>query len=247
MNDRLAYRIDRRPSTTIVHLDGVLGLETTGQLRNAVRKCLADEPAAVIINLRKLTVAEDIAVTIFPTLARAAAQWPGAEFFLCGASAAVRADLRRLGVLPRVRLLADCEEALTHAAGQKPPQRVARTLPPIPESCEAARRLVGEASHEWRVVELSDAAQLVATELVANAVRHAGTEIVLVLSLSRSYLHVTVRDQCPDPARLSPPDSDDGTGGRGLIVVGAVATAWGTIRRPDGKAVWATLRRVPTP
>jgi hypothetical protein len=44
--------------------------------------------------------------------------------------------------------------------------------------------------------------------------------------------------------RQSPSESDDH--GRGLLIVEAVASAWGSAPTPDGKVVWAAVR-VPPP
>ena len=38
------------------------------------------------------------------------------------------------------------------------------------------------------------------------------------------------------------PDAESAEGGRGLILVDALAAAWGSTPAPDGKHVWATLR-----
>jgi hypothetical protein len=43
------------------------------------------------------------------------------------------------------------------------------------------------------------------------------------------------------PTRILP-DLDTGRGGRGLILIDALAASWGSTPMPDGKVVWATLR-----
>jgi hypothetical protein len=83
--------------------------------------------------------------------------------------------------------------------------------------------------------------QLIVTELVGNAARHARTPIDLVLRRSASYLHVAVIDGDPRPARLCSPSAREETGGRGLVLVNALAVAWGCSPTLGGKSTWATV------
>ncbi|WP_203717826.1 ATP-binding protein [Asanoa siamensis] len=106
----------------------------------------------------------------------------------------------------------------------------------------AARRAVLEALDRWKLAHLADDALLVTTELIQNAVRHAGTGGVLVVRRCAAGLRIEVADgsreqptpRAPDPERI---------GGRGLSIVAAVACAWGTLTRTGhpGKVVWAEL------
>jgi hypothetical protein len=63
----------------------------------------------------------------------------------------------------------------------------------------------------------------------------------LTVALGERFLHVSVRDG----SRVAPillvadPGSDRG---RGLMLINALAAAWGTIPTSDGKVVWATFR-----
>jgi anti-sigma regulatory factor (Ser/Thr protein kinase) len=82
----------------------------------------------------------------------------------------------------------------------------------------------------------------VVTELVSNAVRHAGGDLELMIALREHFLHVSVRDDSPDQPRRILADPGTGEGGRGLILLDAVATNWGSMPVPQGKVVWATLR-----
>ena len=54
------------------------------------------------------------------------------------------------------------------------------------------------------------------------------------------YLRIEVRDgNARMPPRAAP--QREATSGRGLAVVGAVATSWGTHFYGDGKVVWAEI------
>jgi anti-sigma regulatory factor (Ser/Thr protein kinase) len=114
-------------------------------------------------------------------------------------------------------------------------------LLPQPESATAARHAVERVCQDWEIPDLVDSAKAVVSELVANAVVHAHTVIQFRASLRDGYLHLAVHDQSRVPARLRAADDLLDQAGRGLMLVDALATAWGTVQTADGKVVWATL------
>ncbi len=85
-----------------------------------------------------------------------------------------------------------------------------------------------------------DAAELALTELVANVVRHVpGRRCRVCFLFEPGGVRVEVSDDCPGlPARGG--GDGLGEGGRGLVIVDAVADRWGVTVRPDGrgKTVW---------
>lgn len=88
--------------------------------------------------------------------------------------------------------------------------------------------------------EVINDAALCASELLTNAVEHAGAPRRLRLERSREALHIAADDSTRDSLpRLREPDSN---GGRGLRIIDRVASDWGTTPRPWGKTTWATLR-----
>ncbi|MFF8607726.1 ATP-binding protein [Streptomyces sp. NPDC015346] len=104
-----------------------------------------------------------------------------------------------------------------------------------------ARLLAVQQLHDWGV-SATDAAELVVAELANNAVTHGrvpGRDFELRLALAADHLRVEVSDargeRRPDP--VQEPDE----GGYGLVLVAALATAWGVSTRSVGKTVWATL------
>ncbi|MEU6242880.1 ATP-binding protein [Streptomyces sp. NPDC047024] len=116
------------------------------------------------------------------------------------------------------------------------------TLPRKPESAATARRLVRAALSAWGLDDLADDGALIASELVANAVRHARRQSVRV-TVERVAPH-TVRVAVADLSRTLPvpyTPRDDEEAGRGLALVGALAAKWGTKERRGGKVVWAEL------
>lgn len=91
---------------------------------------------------------------------------------------------------------------------------------------------------------LLDEALLVVTELVTNAVVHAGTTVELRLDTTGPGLRGEVLDQGGGVLPLLPgtPACDDNReGGRGLFLLDALATSWGTTHAGSAKSVWFLL------
>jgi hypothetical protein len=102
------------------------------------------------------------------------------------------------------------------------------------------RALVRDQLTAWGLGALTAPAEMMAGELVANAVRHARTRSVEVRLVRSGTLVCEVED---DDQRL-PTLLNAGPGdefGRGLRVVSALAREWGTSRRGSGKTVWFEL------
>jgi anti-sigma regulatory factor (Ser/Thr protein kinase) len=117
-------------------------------------------------------------------------------------------------------------------------------LLPQPTSPAEARRFVGEVlrDHGVETGEVVEAALLLTSELVTNAVLHAEGTINVDVDLDLTAVRVEVGDASHE--RPTPRDVDDpeATTGRGLHLVEAMARAWGVDRQPDdGKVVWFEL------
>jgi anti-sigma regulatory factor (Ser/Thr protein kinase) len=90
-------------------------------------------------------------------------------------------------------------------------------------------------------LDVTDAAELLTSELTANCVRHAGTDFELAIE-SNGQIRIEVHDSGPgEPRLLSPPRT--AATGRGLQIVDKLAEEWGITTQNEGKAVWFTLRR----
>jgi anti-sigma regulatory factor (Ser/Thr protein kinase) len=88
----------------------------------------------------------------------------------------------------------------------------------------------------------TDDAALVVTELLSNAIRHAGTTAELAVTIDRDHVRLAVSDHSGDaPVKSDHPDAD---GGYGLRLVETVSARWGWQPTPDGKTVWCDLARV---
>ena len=104
-----------------------------------------------------------------------------------------------------------------------------------------ARRFLVERCLAWGCKNKLDAAQLVLSELVTNALLHGGTKCQLRLALTDGVLHIQVSDDAPGSPDIRPLD-DQREGGRGLIIVSTLSEAWGVDTRVDGKSVWAEVQ-----
>jgi anti-sigma regulatory factor (Ser/Thr protein kinase) len=117
-----------------------------------------------------------------------------------------------------------------------------RTLPPSAESASVARWLVNDLLRDRLDEDTLDTTALLTTELVSNAIRHTGDELVLTVALDSTRLRVGVSDSSHRRPQLVQVGSRD-TSGRGLHLVEAMADRWGV--DPDerglGKTVWFEL------
>ncbi|MEU3733414.1 ATP-binding protein [Streptomyces sp. NPDC033538] len=123
----------------------------------------------------------------------------------------------------------------------------------LPQSAAVARLAARTTMKCWGLSEnLTADAELIACELVTNAIRHSGSLNVQEpghcrLTLERSAsdaVRIEVSDgSMTRPAKREP--GEDETSGRGLILVAALAADWGVTHRPGGKTVWALLRAQP--
>jgi anti-sigma regulatory factor (Ser/Thr protein kinase) len=113
-------------------------------------------------------------------------------------------------------------------------------LRPLPASAATARRFVDETLGGWGCDAYVDAARLLVSELVTNAVLHARTDIALVVRLLRTGVRVEVHDGSPSAPVVRHYD-DEAMTGRGLALVDELARRWGVDREPGGKSVWFEL------
>jgi anti-sigma regulatory factor (Ser/Thr protein kinase) len=114
---------------------------------------------------------------------------------------------------------------------------VRRTFPLDPTSASAARRFVSDVLTQWRLEQLIHQATLMTSELVTNSVLHTSGELKLALFADGERLHVEVVDHSERLPALQNPDAD-APGGRGLLIIEALAENWGVDARAVGKAVW---------
>lgn len=88
---------------------------------------------------------------------------------------------------------------------------------------------------------LADSLVLAASELVANAVVHAKTHMVVILEHWEFMLKIVVEDQNSSPPILAK-ENLMAENGRGLQIVASLSDIWGYELTTDGKCVWAGFK-----
>lgn len=143
-------------------------------------------------------------------------------------------------------------------------------LPAEPGSAGEGRTLLRRCFTDWDLVAMIEDVQLVLSELITNAVRHAGPPMVVTVSCADLMVEIAVSDGSATLPSLRSPRSDLGTdlsrvlateagigellderdprlhigaagsvaGGRGLLLISALAQEWGVSPLAAGKAVW---------
>ena len=86
-------------------------------------------------------------------------------------------------------------------------------------------------------------AQLLTSELVTNAVVHAGTSVQLDIGISVSTVRISVEDNSAAIPQQQAPTSSKAVIGKGLEIVDRASSSWGWERIDEGKRVWFELER----
>jgi hypothetical protein len=115
-------------------------------------------------------------------------------------------------------------------------QQASWVLPGELTAAREARALVAEPLEKWDLAAMLDTTQLLASELVTNAIRYAEGAVTLRL-IKEGSLVCEVYDNSSAVPRLRLAAGDDERG-RGLQIVSRLSTRWGTRRTPTGKVVW---------
>jgi anti-anti-sigma regulatory factor len=242
-------QIDRtmRDGCVVVALTGPINLFTAPQVQRALLKDLADRPYGIVCDLTGVESLDPVCATVFSTVANhPSSDWPATAFLLFGARPAVAEVLEGLAVPHFLPVFDTLEDAIDRVADRPPYLRDELSLASTATAPAAARLYVRDVLEYWRLAlpddGVIDRAELLADELVTDAMVDARASLRLRLELHGDLLHIAVHDASPRLLRLVP-DDPDGEAGRGLRLVERHSTAWGVHRRPDGgKVVWCTLR-----
>lgn len=239
----MSYAFDHRFPIAVIRLAGQLRTDDAGALRDALLQALLEEPTSLIVDLSRLESADRPALEVFAGVAARAVDWPGTSVLLCAAGPVVDGLLHAsqdglVGVHPTFA------QALAIAATDPVPQRLRRRMEPRVHAPRVARALAAEACAGWNLPGCVVPTEILASELVTNAVRHAATPIDLQITYLGDRLRVSVHDRDERMARLQTPAEFDDHG-RGLLIVDSIASRWGTEPVSGGKVVWATLDVTP--
>ncbi|MUT89182.1 ATP-binding protein, partial [Streptomyces sp. Z38] len=124
--------------------------------------------------------------------------------------------------------------------------RAAASFEPVGRSVASARSFVRDTLQGWGFGDIVDDAVVLTSELVTNAVVHAGTSADLLCLRSEDGVRIEVADRYPErevPLQGFPVDmgNPDREGGRGLQLCAALAGHWGVDYTPTHKTVWFQL------
>ncbi|MCI3246223.1 SpoIIE family protein phosphatase [Streptomyces spinosisporus] len=124
--------------------------------------------------------------------------------------------------------------------------RAAASFEPVGRSVATARSFVRDTLQGWGFADIVDDAVVLTSELVTNAVVHAGTSADVLCLRSDEGVRIEVADRYPEreiPLQGSPVNmgSPDREGGRGLQLCAALAGRWGVEYTPTHKQVWFQL------
>ncbi|MEV8454858.1 SpoIIE family protein phosphatase [Streptomyces sp. NPDC052095] len=124
--------------------------------------------------------------------------------------------------------------------------RAAATFEPVGRSVATARAFVRDTLQGWGYTDVVDDAVVLTSELVTNAVIHAGTAADVLCLRTEDGVRIEVSDHYPEreiPLQGAGPEfgSPDREGGRGLLLCAALATRWGVEYSPARKHVWFQL------
>lgn len=125
--------------------------------------------------------------------------------------------------------------------------RAAASFDPLGRSVAAARGFVRDTLHGWGFADIVDDAVVLTSELVTNAVVHAGTRAEVLCLRAEGGVRVEVADRYPErelplqhPGERPYADPDR-ENGRGLMLCAALATRWGVEYTATHKHVWFRL------
>lgn len=110
-----------------------------------------------------------------------------------------------------------------------------------PTSAREARAFVRMALHARVSETILHDALLLASEMVSNVIRHAGTPLTLCVEIHRGYLRMTVTDGAQPFESGIDSESAERESGRGIGIIASLSRRWGVGATPIGKAIWAEL------
>ncbi|PLW67253.1 SpoIIE family protein phosphatase [Streptomyces sp. SCUT-3] len=125
--------------------------------------------------------------------------------------------------------------------------RAAATFEPVGRSVATARAFVRDTLQGWGFSDVVDDAVVLTSELVTNAVVHAGTWADVECLRHDGAVRIEVADRYPErevpllESALAAGSNPDREGGRGLMLCAALASRWGVEYTPTHKQVWFLL------
>ena len=207
------------------------------------------EHHGVVLDVSGLVPHHSSVVQAFTEALTRTGGWPRACLALVGPDATLAVLLTASRVADEVPVYADTAHALSHLADRPRVVRVGWRFDVDPHAPGRARTYIRDLCRRWGLDgEIREAAEIVITELVTNAVEHATSPSVVEVERHDDAFRVAVRDydtgrtghDVPEATTWHAPPTSSPRG-RGLAMVAAVSHTWGVLRHPDGKTVWAEM------
>jgi anti-sigma regulatory factor (Ser/Thr protein kinase) len=134
-----------------------------------------------------------------------------------------------------------------HAAAKGVAATASVLLPHVPASVSVARRtLAVDLAARGVTRSAIDDAALVLSELMSNALKHArplaSGEVRVHWSVQGEHIAIDVTDGGSTTRPRPHPPSMSALGGRGLSIVGTLASEWGVQEEGEETTVWALVR-----
>jgi hypothetical protein len=194
----------------------------------------------VLVDVSGLRVGSSAAVQVFPSVLPGAGGWPAARLVLFGAGAELARTLTALRVTSTVPLAAD-ENAARLLLDRRPPV-LSRHLDLDRDSfsLRRARMFVRFACADWQLDPIRADAVAVASELVANALEHAGPACRLALRYRADGLTIAVYDHNLTPVFPLRSVAESHRGGGPSQLAGR-SSNWGIRNGPQEKWAWVLL------
>jgi hypothetical protein len=221
-------------------VSGTLDLVTGDALQQAVRRSLAMQPEQLLIDMARVEIGDPLGLAALGAVVCQTAEWPNVPIVLCGAESRTAQAITASPDCAHLAFAENCDAAYAAAIARPAASKIRVRLRPVPDACRQVRAVVAQACTAWHKNEVTATAVLIASELVANVVRHAHTTMEFTLAISDGLISMTVRDH----SRVLPKPADPGVrsaGGRGLRLVRDLSEAWGVLPVADGKVVWSRV------
>jgi anti-sigma regulatory factor (Ser/Thr protein kinase) len=118
--------------------------------------------------------------------------------------------------------------------------RASCRLGPTLAAPATAREFVASRLRSWGVDDRFPDVELLTSELVTNAVRHAHGDVEVTIDLLEECVRLEVRDRSDLLPVLRPLETTR-DGGWGLHIVGRIAQRWGLEQRTGEKTIWCEI------
>jgi hypothetical protein len=229
---------------TVMTPVGVLSVSSSPHLRDLLLKCLADQPAALIIELDRLRAIPLSTLSMFGVVSRVAAVWSGVPLLLVAAGQ-MNADLHSAVLGDHVGVHASMEIAIAGTRTAALRQIAVWHLRGEPSSAAFARQQLRDTCTAWSQPASAGDVVMLAEELVSNAIReNTGEDLILRVELRGTLLTVAVTDASSTPAIQPTPHTpqqvDQSLDRRIISMLAAASGTSPTLS--GGSTAWAVLQ-----